>query len=197
MLGYAVCPWFKDRNRVEAEHGTVVVLGSGGHTAEMLSLIKNLDRRYFSPVHFVIADTDQTSLSKVMKFVETKEINANTINIHRIIRSREVGQSWLSTIGTTLLASIQSFMLILRIKPNLILSNGPGTCIPICLAGFTLRVLRIKDTTLIFVESFCRVNTLSLSGKLLYPFVDRFVVQWEELAQLTSYPRCEYIGAIF
>jgi len=37
-------------------------------------------------------------------------------------------------------------------------------------------------TRIIYVESFARVKSLSLSGKLLRPFVDKFVVQWPEAA---------------
>jgi len=35
--------------------------------------------------------------------------------------------------------------------------------------------------TIIYVESFTRVKALSLSGKLIRPLVDRFIVQWPAL----------------
>lgn len=35
----------------------------------------------------------------------------------------------------------------------------------------------------VFVESFCRTQTLSLAGRLLYPVVDTFVVQWPGLVR--------------
>jgi beta-1,4-N-acetylglucosaminyltransferase len=38
------------------------------------------------------------------------------------------------------------------------------------------------------------VKGLSLSGRLLYPIADRFVVQWPQLAEL--HPRAEYLGRI-
>jgi beta-1,4-N-acetylglucosaminyltransferase len=34
---------------------------------------------------------------------------------------------------------------------------------------------------LLFIESFCRVTSLSLSGKLLYPLASRFLVHWPQL----------------
>lgn len=52
----------------------------------------------------------------------------------------------------------------------------------------------IADTKIVYVESICRVETLSLSAKLLYPFADSLIVQWPEL--LTKYPRCKYIGRV-
>jgi hypothetical protein len=39
----------------------LIVLGSGGHTGEILQLIKNFDFTPFSKTHFVIAATDTTS----------------------------------------------------------------------------------------------------------------------------------------
>jgi beta-1,4-N-acetylglucosaminyltransferase len=118
----------------------------------------------------------------------------------RIFRSREVKQSWISTVPSTLLALIQSVAVVARVQPELILSNGPGrvcarrsivpdmclcegTCVPLCYAGFLLRVLGISYPAIIFCESLCRVKTLSLSGKLLYPIADRFIVQWPQLAE--------------
>jgi hypothetical protein len=35
----------------------------------------------------------------------------------------------------------------------------------------------------IFIESICRVKTLSLSGKLVYPIVDSFMVHWPNLME--------------
>lgn len=54
----------------------------------------------------------------------------------------------------------------------------------------------------IFVESWARVKTLSLSGRLLKPFVDRFLVQWPQLAEregpsgATGGRKVEYVGSL-
>lgn len=58
-----------------------------------------------------------------------------------------------------------------------------GTCLPLCLAGYALRFLGVKRVKVIFVESFCRVQSLSLTGRLLYYLADRFVVQWPGLVE--------------
>lgn len=109
-----------------------------------------------------------------------------------ITRSREVKQSWISTIATTAFSLIQCTLLVLSMRPQLIICNGPGTCVPLAISAFIFRVLGIVDTRIFFVESFCRVDSLSLTGKLLYFIADRFVVQWPQL--LTKYKRAEYLG---
>ncbi|KAN0059658.1 UDP-N-acetylglucosamine transferase subunit [Thecaphora frezii] len=63
---------------------------------------------------------------------------------------------------------------------DLVLMNGPGTCVPIVAAVYALKLLGFPAPKLIYVESFARVKSLSLTAKLLRPVVDRFVVQWPE-----------------
>ena len=47
---------------------TMVVLGSGGHTAEMLTLIAGLDRARYAPLVFVAAQGDTNSLQRIEQF---------------------------------------------------------------------------------------------------------------------------------
>lgn len=71
------------------------------------------------------------------------------------------------------------------IKPQNFNTPSPkkGTCLPLCLAGYALRFLGVKRVKVVFVESFCRVQSLSLTGRLLYYLADRFVVQWPGLVE--------------
>lgn len=75
-----------------------------------------------------------------------------------------------------------------------VLCNGPGTCVPLCAAGLLLGILGLKRVVLVYVESICRVETLSLSGKILYHLADYFFVQWSSLK--TKYPKAIYMGRV-
>ena len=45
----------------------------------------------------------------------------------------------------------------------------------------------------VFIESFCRVERLSMTGKILYHTIaDLTLVQWPQLLQ--TYPRAKYKG---
>jgi beta-1,4-N-acetylglucosaminyltransferase len=57
-----------------------------------------------------------------------------------------------------------------------------------------IQVMGFSNTKIVFVESFARVRSLSLSGKILYYLADRFIVQWPKLKE--SYPRAEYYGVL-
>ena len=86
--------------------------------------------------------------------------------------------------------------MILRKRPKLVLVNGPGTCVPIVLATRLLSLFGLFKTQIVYVESICRVKTLSLSAKLLMTLriLDVIIVQWPELA--IKYPKTKYIGKI-
>jgi beta-1,4-N-acetylglucosaminyltransferase len=92
------------------------------------------------------------------------------------------------------LSLAQSLWLVLRVRPQLILANGPGTALPPCLCAFALRALLplpLFSVTVVFVESFCRVRSLSLTGRLLYPLADKFIVHWPQTGGMG---RAELLG---
>lgn len=45
---------------------TVIVLGSGGHTAEMMMVVKNLRTEVYSPRLYVLANTDKIGVGSSM-----------------------------------------------------------------------------------------------------------------------------------
>ena len=92
-----------------------------------------------------------------------------------------------------LLRFIQSFFTIRRIlakeKPTHIISFGAMCTVPVCIIG------KLMNIQVIYVESYTRLKDLSLSGKIIYPFADLFVVQWKQL--VSKYPKAVYGGALF
>ncbi|KAK2183319.1 hypothetical protein NP493_315g01026 [Ridgeia piscesae] len=182
------------KNKRKSSIKTMIVVGSGGHTTEMLRLLEHVSNTY-SPRFYIMADTDKMSEEKITKF-EKQEPQGKYL-ICKIPRSREVKQSYLSTVISTIYSLLKCVPLVFSIRPDLfeqVLCNGPGTCIPVCLLAFLLRVVGIKQTTVIFVESVCRVKTLSLSGRLLYYFADHVLVQWPALQN--TYPLAAYVGRL-
>ena len=165
---------------------TLVVLGSGGHTAEMLRLITAFDFDRYAPLTLVTAATDTTSRAKAERELPREALA--TARWAEIPRAREVGQSFGSSVPSTLHALWACVHLIWTASPDLVLVNGPGTCVPVAVLG------RLSGARVIFVESWCRVESLSLTGRVLYYVAHRFVVHWPELAR--RYPRAEYLGRI-
>lgn len=85
---------------------------------------------------------------------------------------------------------LQSFLLLIKERPDIIVSTGAGMSIPICWLG------KLFGKKIVFIESFCRIEKPSLTGKIIYPIADLFLVQWTE--QLENYgDRVEYHGGVF
>lgn len=169
--------------RVKHEKGNkiklLIILGSGGHTSEMLQLTKSIDLKEKYQALYIVSDGDEHSERKLKE-------RDHSVEIVKVTRSRKVGQSYLTSIITTTICLIQSFFICLKYKPNMILCNGPGTCIPFCLVG------KLICSKTVFVESFCRTKSLSLSGKIATRLCDHVLVQWPELADENK--NTEYIG---
>ncbi|XP_072173199.1 UDP-N-acetylglucosamine transferase subunit ALG14-like [Diadema setosum] len=172
---------------------TLIVAGSGGHTTEILRLLSSLSDNY-APRVYILANTDKMSKDKIKAFEDSKDSKTREYIIQQIPRSREVRQSYITSILSTLYATAYAFPIIFRHAPDLVLVNGPGTCIPLCAAAFVMRFLGWKPVIQIYVESICRVQYLSVSGLIMYYFADHLMVQWPALKD--KYPKAEYLGRI-
>lgn len=74
-------------------------------------------------------------------------------------------------------------------RPDLIISSGAAVAVPFFYIG------KIFGAKLIYIEVFDRIDKPTLSGKLVYPIVDKFIVQWEEMKKV--YPKAINLGSIF
>ena len=84
---------------------------------------------------------------------------------------------------------VKSFKIIKTEKPDVLITTGALISFPFCVAA---KIFRKK---VVYIESFARVYEKSLTGKLVYPFADLFIVQWETM--LKCYPNAKYTGGIF
>ena len=69
-------------------------------------------------------------------------------------------------------------------KPDLIVSSGAAVAVPFFYLG------KLFGAKLIY-----RIDKPTMTGKMVYPIADRFIVQWEELKKV--YPRAINLGSIF
>ncbi|KAK3127238.1 hypothetical protein QOZ80_7AG0570330 [Eleusine coracana subsp. coracana] len=167
----------------------------------MMNIVTELQKDRFTPRYYVAALTDNMSLEKAKVYEQSLiqgdgEKTMENAYFMQIYRSREVGQSYITSIATTLLATLHAMWLVIRIRPQVIFCNGPGTCIPLCISAFLLKVLGLGWSSIFYIESIARVQRFSLSGLLLYKLriADQIFVQWPQLQQ--KYPRAQYAGRL-
>lgn len=174
------------------EGHVMILLGSGGHTGEMLRLLQPLRLEKVKKT-WLVSSGDSTSLEKARKLETSVNSQSSYITLKR---ARTVGQLWLLSVVTTLFSIASTFGALLRHEsyPDVLLINGPGTCVPVAYVLFLLKFLGLCRTRIVYVESLARVSGLSLSGRLVLPVSDRFLVQWESLAR--QYKRAEFHGIL-
>ena len=61
-----------------------------------------------------------------------------------------------------------------RVDPDAVLSTGAGLAVPM------LTLARLTGRRAIYVESLTRCRSLSVSGRLVYPFASESFVQWPD-----------------
>ena len=75
-------------------------------------------------------------------------------------------------------------------RPDLIISSGAAVSVPFFYLGkFFFRAKTI------YIEVFDRIDASTMSGKMVYPITDKFIVQWEEMKKV--YPKAINLGSIF
>lgn len=73
-------------------------------------------------------------------------------------------------------------------KPDMVISTGAA---PGCMAAL---IGHLVGARVVWLDSITNVHRLSLSGRLIRPFADLFLVQWPALAR--KYRGVEYVGAV-
>lgn len=74
-------------------------------------------------------------------------------------------------------------------KPDLIISSGAAVAVPFFYLG------KLFSAKTVYIEVFDRIDRPTLTGKMVYPVTDLFVVQWEEMKKV--YPKAVDLGGIF
>lgn len=83
----------------------------------------------------------------------------------------------------------EAFRILLRERPQVILSTGAGPAVPFALVGRFLFGCRV-----VFVETITRVHEPSMTGHIMYWLAHDFYYQWESLARF--FPRGRFGGPL-
>jgi|GEM_PF-441306 len=155
----------------------MIVLGSGGHTTQMIRVTEMLSHSF--NFEYVVNDDDDKSIKKI-KFHG---------DVHVIPRPRRIyDKSLIRSVFLTIRSLIRSYNVIMNSKSVGIVSAGPGLAVPLFIWASIFGKKRI------FIESWSRVTTQSAAGKICYHLSNLFFVQWPEL--IKRYPKAMYVGRL-
>lgn len=157
----------------EEEKKVLFISSTGGHLNELLQL-SPLFEKYDS---YLITEKTKSTNSLKHKYKKVNYLVYGTKD-HRFIY-----------IFKFIWNCLKSVWFYLRIGPNVIVTTGTHTAVPICYIG------KLFGCKIIFIETFANSETKTLSGKLVYPIANTFIVQWENMLKL--YPKAIYGGWIY
>jgi UDP-N-acetylglucosamine:LPS N-acetylglucosamine transferase len=154
----------------------LVVLGDGGHTAEIVRLVEYLGPDY--DYAYLITTSDRISESKI------------TIQgpIYHTMRPRAKDDKVWRVAWKLVHSFCRAAWLLYQIRPAVVLGSGPAVMVPIALLG------KLVGARVIFVETGSRVTALSLTGKIMLRMADLFFVQWEQLQK--RHPQTIFAGRL-
>ena len=162
----------------EKDVRVLVVLGEGGHTVEMVRLVKLLGPRY-SYAYMTVRE-DPLSEKKI-------PIPGPVYRVNRALGKEKV-PTWLAVLRYLRL-TLQSARVLLRSRPHMVLQSGPGVAVPVSALAKLLRI------PVIYVENGARVRHSSRTGRIMYRIADLFFVQWLPL-QRGEFPKATYAGML-
>ena len=143
---------------------------SGGHLEE-ISRLKEIEKKHES-------------------FLVTEEGGFQELDFcDKVIHVKQINRKEILFVPKFILLFLRSYGILKKEKPDVIISTGALASYPICRLG------KKMGKKIVYIESFARVDTPSLTGKLMYKIADVFIVQWEEMLQF--FPNATYGGGIF
>ena len=145
------------------------ISSTGGHLRELMKLeplFKNYD-------YYIVTERDITTVYL------NDEYKGRVYYVPYSTRSNLF--SYIFIYSYIILKSIYLFM---KIRPEIIVSTGTHTAVPICYFA------KLFGTKIIYIETYANITKKTLSGKIIYPIANLFIVQWEEMKRLYPKAKC-------
>lgn len=150
------------------------ISSTGGHFSELMQL-KPMFNKYD---YYIITEKDKTN-------IDFKKIYGKRMFFLPYGTRSKI----FSYIFKYFFLCLKTIYLYIRIRPRYIVTTGTHTAVPMCYLG------KIFGSKIIFIETYANSETKTLSGKMVYPISDLFIVQWKEMLKL--YPKAVYGGSIY
>ena len=149
----------------------IFVASSGGHLSEILKL-----KELFNEYEYLLV-TEYTPVTATLK----NEYNTEYLKYGP-------NKNIIKYLGVAIYNIFKSIKVLSKFKPNTVVSTGAQ------IGGIMCFFAKLMGKKVIYIESLAKVNTLSVTGKMVYPFCNKFYVQWSNLEE--KYKKAEYIGRL-
>ena len=148
------------------------ISSTGGHLNELLQL-KSLFSNYD---YLLVTEKDKSTISLKDKY-----------NVKYLVYGTR--KNLFSYFFKFIFNFIKSFIIFIKFKPNVVITTGAHTCVPML---FIAKLFKKKS---IYIETMANRKTKTMTGKIVEKWVTYFVVQWEDMKNL--YEDSVYGGLIY
>jgi len=83
----------------------------------------------------------------------------------------------------------QSLIVFLKTWPDVVISTGAGVAVAMCY------IAKLFGKKVVYIEDWCIVEHPSVTGRVIYPISDLFIIQREQLKEF--YPKAVFGGELF
>lgn len=148
-----------------------LISSSGGHFEQLL-MLRPLEKNH--DIFIVTEKTKYNANDKKINYYVSQVNRKEPLFIFKMVK--------------IFFASLRIYF---KEKPDVIISTGVLASIPMLFIGHFFK------SKVIFIESFAKINSPTMTGKLVYKkhWADQFYVQWESMLQF--YPDAIYKGGIY
>lgn len=150
------------------------ISSTGGHLSELLQL-KELFKKYD---YHIITEKTKSNLELAIEY-------PNRVN-YLVYGTKSHVWSYIYKFPYNILKSLYLYI---KIRPKVIITTGTHTAVPMCYIG------KLFGSKIIYIETFANIHTKTLTGRMIYPIADQFIVQWESMLKL--YPKAKFGGWIY
>lgn len=143
-----------------------LVCSNGGHLVEMKQLLEAFEGHEYFYITLRGEDSIELDDAYIMK------------------------KDWGPMFFQQIYFAIKALRILPKEKPDVVITTGGGMATPFCYLA------KLMGKKVVFIESLCRIDTMSKGGKWIYPVADLFLVQWEELKEKYG-EKAKYWGSVF
>ena len=157
----------------------LVVYGIGGHKEQMRRLLKLLDIRN---------STNNIKLVALCEKYACLEVIDDCIEIPDMRDKYHREKVFIDAPYSFFVSMFSIFRILKKYDIDYMISSGPGLVIPVAI------LFRILNKKVIFIETWSRYNTKSITGNIMHKISNKFYVQNEDLMEL--YENAIYSGRL-
>jgi beta-1,4-N-acetylglucosaminyltransferase len=146
----------------------LLVCSSGGHLLQLFSLRAAWEGLSHAWVSFDKSDA-RSLLGQEKLYVAFGPTNRSVKNL-----LRNLGLAW---------------RVVRKTRPRVLVTTGAGVAVPFAYLA------RLHGAKVVYIESFTRIISVSLSCRMIRPIADRIYVQWPETLSLL--PKARFVGSVY